>query len=301
VSQPKSRGIQAEEWVKDFAQQFYILNTTPFSLEKVVSALDSLLQFKLICARPYLAKECSNTNNSIDTILSGKKVSQNIIEKGILAGKLLDKCVATDLVLCLKDNRSTEHLIAVDVTSNPNLEQAKLDIIRGKKDPKDTPGFNRNQNIGQVRAKLGISKHLILVVNPDNPPNHEQLLNKIYGFVNQPTKTGSINEWKQTPKQKVVSPQTPQELWSKYYQEVDARSPLQRQIEIVKRALHDGHQEKLSAIISCDPFVQKMQQEQGIEKARYHIRLVINAVVAQLQPQKQVQQSVKQRRKSPKL
>lgn len=300
MSQSKLKGIQAEEWVKDFAQRFHILNTTPFSLEKVVSVLDNLLQFKLVCARPYLAKECSNTHRWIDTILSGKRVSQSLEEKGILAGVLLDKCMATDLVLCLKDTRSMKHLIAVDVTSNPNLEQAKLNIIRGKKDSKDIPGFNRNQNIGEVRAILGISKHLILVVNPDNPPNHEQLLSKIYAFVNQPTKTGSINEWQPTLEQKVVPFQTPEELWSKYDREVDTRSPLQRQIEIIKKALHDGHHEKLSAIVACDPFVQKIQQEQGIEKARYHIRLVINAVVAQLQPQQQVQ-PVKQHRKNLKI
>lgn len=193
MSQPNTKGVKAEEWVKDFARQYRILNTTPQSLEKVVSLLKDQLQYRFALARPHVRKEFGLANEWINSIVAGKRVSGSNEEKAKLAEKLLDLCVATDIMLRLKDNRGNEHLIAVDVASNPNSEPEKLNIIRGKRDAKDTLGFNRNQNIGQVRQVLGITKHLILVINPDNPPAHEQFLNTIYAFTNQPAKTGSIN------------------------------------------------------------------------------------------------------------
>lgn len=199
MNQPNTKGVKAEEWVKDFAQQYRILNTIPLSLEKVVLLLENQLQYKLALARPHVRKEFGLANEWINSIISGRRVSGNIEEKGKLASKLLDLCVATDTMLRLKDNKGNEHLIAVDVASNPNSEPEKLDIIRGKRDTKDSPGFNRNQNIGQVRQALGITKHLILVINPDNPPAREQLLNTIYAFANQAAKTGSINLYSQPP------------------------------------------------------------------------------------------------------
>lgn len=199
MSQANTKGVKAEEWVKDFARQYQILNTTPQLLEKVVSLLENQLQYKLALARPHIRKEFGLANEWINSIVAGRRVSGSIEEKAKLAEKLLDLCAATDIMLRLKDNRGNEHLIAVDVASNPNSETKKLDIIRGKRDAKDSPGFNRNQNIGQVRQALGITKHLILVINPDNPPAHEQLLNTIYAFANQPAKTGAINLYSNVP------------------------------------------------------------------------------------------------------
>lgn len=193
MSQHITKGAKAEEWSKAFARQYGILNATSFSLEKVVTLLDQQLQYKLVLAKPYVRKEFALANEWIESIAAGKKVLAPIEEKSKLAVKLLDLCVATDVLLRLKDNKGNEQLIAVDVASNPNSEQGKLDTIRGKRDAKDTPGFNRNQNIGQVRQALGITKHLILVINPDNPPESEQLINAIYAFGNQPAKTGALN------------------------------------------------------------------------------------------------------------
>ena len=293
MSRPDTKGTKAEEWVKDFAQQYRILNTVPFSLEKVVPLLESQLQYKLICARPYVREEFGLANEWIDSILSSKRVSGSIKEKGKLAEKLLDLCAATDVILRLKDNRGNEHSIAVDVASDPNSEQKKLDIIRCKRDPKDAPGFNRNQNLGQVRQVLGIAKHLTLVINPDNPPDREHLLNRIYAFANQPAKTGSINAWTPTlENQKAISTQTPQELWHKYNQEVTtANSSLQRQIVIAGKALKYGHADKLPDILACDPFVQKVQREQGTQKARDHISTLINAVTRKNEASRQFEGS----------
>jgi len=292
VSQPGTKGAKAEEWVRDFARQYRILNTTLFSLEKVVPLLENQLQYKLALARPYVRQEFAFANEWIDSIISNKKVLGNTEEKAKLAEQLLDLCAATDILLRLKDNRGTEHLIAADVASNPGSEQKKLDIIRGKKDPKDAPGFNRNHNLGQVRQILGITKHLVLVINPDNPPNQEQLLNRIYAFANQPTKTGTINVWAPAlENQKATQTQTPRQLWHKYNEGVTANGPIQRQIAIATKALEDGQEAKLPDILACDPFVQKVQREQGTQKARNHIATVINAVTRKNQASQQAQRS----------
>lgn len=260
MSQPGSKGVQAEEWVKNFAQQYRILNTTRFSIEKVVSLLENQLQYKLTLARPYVRQQFAFANEWIDSIISNKKVLGNVEEKAKLAEQLLDLCAATDVLLRLKDNRGNEHLIAVDVASNPNSEQKKLDTIRGKRDPNDEPGFNRNQNLGQVRQLLGITKHMTLVINPDNPPGHEQLLNRIYAFANQSAKTGSISLWAPTLENQ-KTPQTPRDIWHKYSQEVTGNTPLQKQIALAEKVLQDGHECQLSDILAQDPCVKKIERE----------------------------------------
>lgn len=222
MSQYPAKGAKAETWAKAFAQQYGILNTTPFSLEKVVTLLENQLQYKLVLAKPYVRKEFALANEWIDSIVAGRKVLGNIEEKTKLASKLLDLCVATDVIL----NKGFEQLIAVDVASNPNSEQSKLDTIRSKRDPKDTPGFNRNQNLGQVWQTLGITKHLILVINPDNPPAHESLINAVYAFANQAAKTGSLNFF-QSLTQEVAVARLPS---SKQSDKADSLSPEQSKI-----------------------------------------------------------------------
>jgi len=155
----------------------------------------------------------------------------------------------------------------------------------------DLPGFNQNANLAASRKALGVDKHLVLVINSKNPPPPEILLKELYAFANESAKTTSLNLFYPTgeisrTKQQKKSPiqNTPQELWHKYNQEVTtAKSPLQRQIAIAKIALQDGHDAKLPDILACDPFVKQIQREQGTQKARYHISLVINAVTIKME------------------
>lgn len=199
MANENTQGLKAEQWVKEFAQGYRILNTKAFSLEKVLPILNNQLQYKLLKARPHLSSEFPFANEWIDAILSNKQALGDAQEKSGLAAKLLDSCLATDLILRLKDNNSKEQVVAIDVTANPEKEQEKLNTIRGKRDKDDHPNFNRNANLTDVRRVLGITKHLILVINPDNPPADEQLLNTIYTFANQPAKTGSINLYSNVP------------------------------------------------------------------------------------------------------
>lgn len=71
MSQNPTKGAKAEIWAKAFAQQYGILDTTPFSLEKVVTLLENQLQYKLVLAKPYVRKEFALTNEWIDSIVAG--------------------------------------------------------------------------------------------------------------------------------------------------------------------------------------------------------------------------------------
>lgn len=292
MSQLETKGTQAESWVKEFTQEYGILHGTGFSLEKVVPLLADKLQYKLMCARPHIRREFGLANEWIDSIISGRRVTEDREEQTKVAYRLMDLCAATDVMVRIKDNRGVEHLIAIDVASNPDSEQAKLDIIRGKRDPRDAPGFNRNHNLGQVRQALGISKHIVLVINPDHPPDREQLLNQIFAFANQPAKTGSITAWADKEHQQPVSRAlTPLDLWQKYSQEASTNSDLQRQIAIAEFVMRDGLAAKLPAILAHDPFTQKIRRDQGEQKARQHIQVIVRAVSTKLNTSKQTQRS----------
>lgn len=204
--------------------------------------------------------------------------------------------MATDVLIAVKTNQGKDCLIAVDVTANSTKEQQKLNTIQGKREDGDPTRFNRNQNLPEVIKQLGIQKHGILVLNYFQLPSHEQLLNEIYAFANSPARTRSINLFStvlalsQTQQKSATLTQTPQELFNKYNQEVSGNSPLQKQIAIAKIALQDGHDAKLADILACDPFVKKVQREQGTQKARYHISLVIRAVMRESEAHQQYQQ-----------
>jgi len=103
---------------------------------------------------------------------------------------------------------------------------------------------------------------------------------------------------------KAAQTQTLQELWQKYNEGITTDSPIQRQIEIAEKALQDGHEAKLPDILAYDPFVQKIQREQGIPKARYQISLVITTVMKKIgvsQPDQQSPQQEQRRNQGPKL
>lgn len=289
----QTQGKRAELWFKEFLRTYYIHNKQDFPLEDTVKLLDAQLQFKFNWARRFLKKQFSTANEWIDSILlHNRRITAEPYEKARLTDVLLDKTLATDAIAVVKDNQGKEHRIAVDVTANPHKEQEKLNAIRGKKDVRDPPGFNQNANFSVVRQKLGITKHLVLVINPDNPPDPERLLNQIYAFANQPAITGSIDAWKpDAQRPQMAATQTPQQLWQKYSQEAPINSDLQRQIAIAEAVMRDGLAAKLPAILACDPFTQKIRREQGEQKARQHIQVIVRAVSTKLNAAKQPQRS----------
>lgn len=289
----QTQGKRAELWFKEFLRTYYIHNKQDFPLEDTVKLLDAQLQFKFNWARRFLDKEFSTANEWIDSILlHNRRITAEPYEKARLTDVLLDKTLATDAITVVNDNQGKEQRIAVDVTANPYKEQEKLSAIRGKKDVRDPPGFNQNANFSIVRQKLGITKHLVVVINPDNPPDPERLLNEIYAFANQSAKTGSIDAWKpDAQRTQMAASQTPQQLWQKYSQEAPSNSDLQRQVAISEAAMRDGLAAKLPDILAHDPFTQKIRREQGGQKARQHIQVIVRAVSTKLDASKQARRS----------
>lgn len=300
----KRSGFIAEAWVKGFAQTHGILSKQEFPLEKVVKLLDEKLQFKLNHARPYLTTKFPFADNWINSILhrTGRAMGK-AEEKAGLSALLLDYAMGTDVILTIRDNNGKQQKIAVDVTSNPQEEQYKLNTIRGQRDPRDLPGFNQNANIAATRKELGIDKHLVLVINSKKPPEPELLLQKLYAFANQSTKTASLNlfspvEISQDKQQDDLSaPKTPRELWQKYSQEATGNTPLQKQVAIAEKALQDGHEAMLLNILAQDPSVKKVEQEQGLEKARKYVDLIITSAILKREAPQQSQQSTQQKQK----
>lgn len=291
----KSQGDLAEEWVKEFALSNRILSKQAYPLERVVIAFDNKLQLRLHSARLHIDKHFPFANEWLDLILAGRSLPERSSQqtKIELTHKLLDLVLATDLIVTLKDRRGQERSIAIDVTADPQKEPEKLNTIGGRRKDRDPTKFNRNRNIPEIRETLGIDKHLVLVLNPNYPPSYEQLLAELHGFANVSTRTRSINLWAETndisrtSQQPQSSVLKPQELWQRYNQEITTSSDIQRQVAIAEKVLQDGLQAKLPDILACDPFVQKIQREQGGQKARKHIQIVIRAVSVKFEASKQ--------------
>lgn len=271
----KSQGELAEDWVKQFAKNNRILSTQGYPLEQVVAAFNDKLQLRLHSARLHVDKFFPFANEWLDLILSNQSLPERSSQQSKieLTNKLLDLVLATDLVVTLKDNRGQNHVIAIDVTADPQKEQEKLNTIQGRRKDRDPIKFNRNRNIPEIRGSLGINKHLVLVVNPNSPPTYERLLAELHGFANVSAQTRSINLWVPSPEisrtQQEVASANPtfQELWRKYSKGAINSSDIQRQVAIAERAFTDGLQTRLPGILACDPFVQKIQREQGGQKA----------------------------------
>lgn len=305
----KSQGELAEEWVKEFARSNRILSKQDYPLERVVIAFNDQLQLRLHSARLHIDKYFPFANEWLDLILAGRSLPERSSQQSKieLTHKLLDLVLATDLIVALKDNHGQERSIAIDITADPQKEQEKLNTIGGRRKDRDPTKFNRNRNIPEIRESLGIDKHLVLVLNPNYPPSYEQLLAELHGFANVSTRTRSINLWSstndisRTSQQPQSSALKPQELWRRYNQGITTSSDVQRQVAIAEIACQDGLQAKLPDILACDPFVQKIQREQGGQKARQHIQVIIRAVSIKFEASEQPSPSPKQQRRDAEL
>ena len=305
----KPQGELAEEWVKKFAISNRILSKQDYPLEQLVISFNDKLQLRLHSARLHIDKFFPFANEWLDLILAGKSLPERSSQqtKIELVQKLLDLVLATDLIVELKDSRGRKCAIAIDVTADPQKEQEKLNTIGGRRKDHDPTKFNRNRNIPEIRESLGIDKHLVLVLNPNYPPSYEQLLAELHGFANVSTRTRSINLWSstndipRTSQQPQSSALKPQELWRRYNQGITTSSDVQRQVAIAEKACQEGLQAKLPDILACDPFVQKIQREQGGQKARQHIQVIIRAVSIKFEASEQPSPSPKQQRRDAEL
>jgi len=191
----RSLGAEVEEWLRDFSRATGILSKKEFALEKMLQQMDNLLQRRLAMGRLFIANDLPYAQEWIDRILSGKVLPPSASDeaKAELTARLLDYVLATDILVSLKNNAGREYLIAIDVTCDRTKETEKLNCIQGKREDGDPARFNRNANLPVVRKALGIDKHLVLVVDHENLPEHETLLNELYQFANSNARTKLIN------------------------------------------------------------------------------------------------------------
>jgi hypothetical protein len=291
------QGEAAEEWVKEFAKTTRISASPQQSLEQVVQLFNDRLQLRFNAARLHIDKFLPVANDWIDRIVSQKPLPKNssLPVKQELTQKLLDLVLATDLTVKLKDNQGKDRLISIDVTANPDKQVEKLNTIQGKRADGDPKKFNRNRNLPAVREQMGIDKHLVLVINPNNPPSYEQLLAELYAFANSATKTRSLDLWNQTVKAvERLEDISPKGLWEKYSQQIEAKSAIERQVAVAHSAIQEGWEDKVNDILACDPAIQKIQQQQGMDKARSHIKTIVRAANLKQLPSEQRQESPQQ-------
>ena len=123
-------GQEAEAWVKEFTKRTYMLSKNQYPLEGFVRLLESELSHRFKNGRLYIYKDLPEGNIWIDNILSGKNIEtigqQN---REDLSEYLMDKVVATDIIVELRDNNRKINRISIDVTIDPNKEEDKLDGI----------------------------------------------------------------------------------------------------------------------------------------------------------------------------
>ncbi len=70
-----------------------------------------------------------------------------------------------------------------------------------------------------------------------------------------------------------------QTLWDKYSTELNLQRPSEKIKLVIQLALEDGlPPETISKILECDPHIQRIQREQGQQKAQNYIRVIFNSV-----------------------
>jgi hypothetical protein len=197
-------GLEAENWVKQVAEEYHLLFHDSYNLEDLVLLVERKLQKKFIDARIY----CERKSSSIDyaeffkQILETKKIPDLTKEmERDIKNFLLDRVLSIDLIVKLKDNQGCEKKIAIDVTCEVNNQDSKLDVIQGRKKRTNlTSRYNANKNIPEVRRSLGIDKHIVLVVNNKNFPSKNSLIEGLFAVANNPHEFQVLNLYKETPK-----------------------------------------------------------------------------------------------------
>ena len=259
-------GQEAEAWVKEFAKRTYILSNNQYPLEGFVRLLESELSHRFKNGRLYIYKDLPEGNVWVNDILSGKNI-ESIGEQNRkdLSEYLMDKVVATDIIVELRDNNTKIHRISIDVTIDPGKEEDKLGRVRGKPEKSDPPGYNQNTNLPAVRKKLGIDKHLVLILNSDRQklPNYDYLLTELFAFANQKPQTKAINllevpehrcfKWNE------VERLDPKKMWDNYSKGIQGKDKIEISNQASLRAIRAGYDRlAITEMLKHDPQYQHL-------------------------------------------
>ena len=259
-------GFEVEEWFKAFAKASQIHYQHDYSLKSVVNLLEAKMPTRLQKSRDRLYGDYPEGNEWIDTILlAGNQPAIPSKTKDEFVLYLLDTVVSTDCLIEVDSNSGHTQRIAVDVTTDAREETAKINRIQGRPEKSDRSGENRNINYGSVRKALGIDQHLILILNRDKRllPSYDKLLSELQSFANSPSKTNVINLQNVPEQDRFINqtlPETPQQIWNRYNQELNLKDPAQRIREIATRTYQDClTRETAIEVLLEDPFFQGMK------------------------------------------
>lgn len=281
-------GKQTEEWFDRFARATGLLYQPSYSLKQVVEMLASELPIRLEVARPYLYEDFPDGNEWIDTVLlRGTEPAIAESKKIEFANHLMDVVAATDRFVNVPDAQGQMRIIAVDVTSKQSELDQKLQRIQGLPEAIDTPGMNRNRNLGKVRKAFGIDKHLALILNrdPKKLPSYEKLFVEIKSFAQQPQRTAAI-DLHDVPKHELFLAQPrylsdPKRLFNVYMKPF-VSSDLKEQLSGLARvAIRDGHpHERVRDIVLHHEFFKGTDIPSRLEKAQRMAQNVVKGEYA---------------------
>ncbi len=283
-------GFELEEWVKDFAKKVGILNEKPFKAEQTITLFNQRLNQRLNWIRPRLSQYFIDGDKWIEQVLNQQPltgVSSQV--KNDFVNTLADLVMATDLVVKLNNSSSQTIQIAVDVTSDKKEIENKLRKIKGF--PTKDMVSKANKNIPEVRATLGIDKHLILLLDRTKTllPSHETLLNAIYAFAESPTVTKAVDLTNLEPKDRynwrVEYEADPERMWKKYTQSFNSKPTALIGLETAKHALRENHTPKaVLNMLTYDPQYRAYLRRDGGDRtsADIHAQGILERAQAEL-------------------
>ena len=177
-------GSQAEDWFIKFAAQNNLKDSERFNLESLIKLLDRELPKRL--ENGIVKDESGKFPDGpvwVQRVLQGQSLNLSDEVKQKYAKHLLDQSTSTDAVIQMPGLNGVER-IAIDITINPLKEASKLVKIQGQPESYEAPGENRNKNIAKVREKLGITKHLVLILKGDRTqlPSYQHLKDQLRNF-----------------------------------------------------------------------------------------------------------------------
>jgi hypothetical protein len=264
----KLSGKEAETWFREFASKTAILVQPNYKLESLVRLLDEQLQLRLNLAMLDVHPEIPNAPDYLENIRAKRSIEINPKERKEFSKYLLDRVVAADEIVEVKNNRGQNTKIAVDVTTNYSEEEEKLNKVRGLPERPEYKGSNANKNIPFVRKQLGIDKHLILVLNNeiDKLPSYEKLLGDIYAFANERSNTKSLNLVDVPEQERFVQTRTPQlepqKLWNKFSIDLPEQIGPENSTKVCIRAIRAGvDKATVLKMLEHDPQCKKLSTE----------------------------------------
>lgn len=268
-------GTELENWYKRFAQEKGIAARSIPSAGKVVAAINRHIPERLKRAMPFIAKDIPDGWEQVTTLQEKPNAILPKDKDAKISDYLLDKAVATDQLIEIKNESGRFVRIAVDVTGNPEKLQEKIDRIQGFPEPNDVLGKNRNLNIAKAREELAIDKHLILALNSQREklPSYEKLLTEMQAFANAPEETRLTDLQIVQPSELFYAEprflQDPQRLLNIYSENATQKQPGPQLVEIATQAIQDGHpKERVEAIIIKHSFFDDYRQKNQLPTAQ---------------------------------